>query len=160
MPKPNALVKISGDLLQNKKVINWLRVVSKKYSVVVLVGGGTQINNEFAKHGWPIEFGPLGRITKTLEKKLVASNILERNQAIVQDLFDSKKISVRVAVPIVRIADVHCQVNGDVMVLAGYNGFDRIFILTTKERSKKKGEKFFKLDTVFGNLEKIEIVSF
>ncbi len=165
MTKPNALIKVSGNLLKNKKVIDWIKKIDKKYSIVILIGGGEQINKAFKKKGFKIKFGPLGRITKTLEEKQLARDVLEKNQATVQDMLDKKGISARVIIPVLDIATVLCHVNGDIEILAAYNGFNKIFALTLKKNVEKKktwlkelAKSFVHIDS--GNLKKIEILGF
>ena len=102
MAKQNALIKISGSLLKDKKAIAEIKKISKKYSTVLLIGGGEQINKAFEKKGWKVKFGPLGRITKTLEEKQLARDILEKNQEIVQDMIDELGIGARVIIPVGR----------------------------------------------------------
>ncbi|MCH7552286.1 hypothetical protein IIB49_02760, partial [Patescibacteria group bacterium] len=59
MSRKNCLVKISGDVL-NDKVFDWIKRLTDEYFVVLCVGGGTQINEAFKKAGFSIEkFGPL-----------------------------------------------------------------------------------------------------
>ncbi len=165
MIKPNALIKVSGNLLKSKKVIDWMKKIDKKYSMVILIGGGEQINQAFKKRGIKIKFGPLGRITKTLEEKQLARDVLEKNQAIIQDMIDEMGISARVIIPVLDIASVLCHVNGDIEILAAYNGFEKIYVLTLKSNVEKKktwlkqlAQSFKHIDS--GNLDKIEIVGF
>ena len=131
-----------------------MKKVEKKYSLVVLIGGGTQINEAFRKAGLKVQFGPLGRITKSLVEKQLARSVLEKNQAIVQDLLDKKGISARVIIPVEEVASVLCHVNGDIKVLSAYNGFDKIFMLTTKDKVKKKKAWLEHLAECFGHIEK------
>jgi len=138
MAKPSAFVKISGSLLGNPAVIEWLRELTKIYFVAVCIGGGDQINEAFKQRGFPIIFGLLGRITVSLEERQLARDILEQNQAFVQDLFDENGISARAIIPVEDIGSVLCHVNGDILLLAAYNGYDKLFLLTTKDRVKKK----------------------
>lgn len=163
--RKNAFVKVSGNLLGKREVIEWLRKVSKNYFIVICIGGGEQINEAFRKKDFSIKFGPLGRITKSLEEKQFARDILERNQTLVQDLIDGEGISAQVVIPIRDIASVLCHENGDLMILSAYNGFDKCFILTLKERVVKKKLWLKQLAKCFsyigeGKLDKIEVVGF
>jgi hypothetical protein len=166
MAKPNAFVKISGSLSKKKKeVIEWLKNISKQYFLVICPGGGEQINEAFKARGFKVKFGPLGRITDSLEEKQLARNVLEKNRAMIQDLVDEAGINARVIIPVDEIATVLCHVNGDVKLLAAYNGFDKLFILTEKDRVKKKKLWVKKVAKVFeviekGGLDKIEVVGF
>ncbi len=166
MAKLNVFVKISGDLLENLKVLNWLREMGKIYSLVVCVGGGTQINEAFSQHGYKNNFGLLGRETKTLPERQLARDILEQNQALVQDLFDDNGISGRVIIPVEDIGGVLCHINGDIMLLAAYNGYDKIFVLTEDgKRVTTKKEWLARLSQALrtgedGDLSKIEVIGF
>lgn len=148
-----AFVKVSGDLVTRKDVIRWLKNLAKDYFPVVCIGGGTQISAEFKKRGFPVTFGPLGRETKTFHERQAARDILERNQAKIQDILAEQDISATVIVPILDIGSVLCHVNGDVFVRTAYLGFDRLFILTRKDRLAKKKKEF-------KNLPKIKVIGF
>lgn len=165
MAKPNAFVKISGNLLEKEEVIEWLKELSRQYFIAICIGGGEQINEAFKEKGFSIKFGPLGRITESLEERQLARDILEKNQAFIQDLVDEKGISARVIIPVDDIATVLCHQNGDVKLLAAYNGYQRLFILTSKDMVKKKKLWVKRVTKVFeviekGKLDKIEVIGF
>lgn len=167
MAKPNGLVKISGNLLENEKVLEWLKELSKHFSLAILIGGGKQINEAFKKRGFENNFTPMGRVTESLDKRQLARDILELNQAVIQDLIDepARDIHARVIIPVMDIATVLCHVNGDVYVLAAYNGFDKIFVLTEESGVEKKRAWLKQLAKCFehiekGELEKIEVIGF
>ena len=165
MAKPNVLVKISGNLLEKEEVIEWLKEISEQYSVVILIGGGEQINEAFRERGFEIRFGPLGRITKSLEERQLARDILEKNQALIQDMIDEKGINARAVIPARDIATVLCLENGDVFVLSAYNGFDKIYLLTLMSNVDKKLLWLEQLAKCFkhieeGELDKIEVMGF
>lgn len=56
-----AFVKISGDMISSKKVIEWLRDIAAEYFTVICCGGGTQISKALAENKIDFKFGPLGR---------------------------------------------------------------------------------------------------
>ena len=59
--------------------------------MVILVGGGTQINRAFEEAGLkPGKHGPLGRETNSFKERQLARDTLEYNQAELQDLLASK----------------------------------------------------------------------
>jgi hypothetical protein len=153
MLRKTALIKISGDLVNNDETIEKIREISQEYFTAVLIGGGTQISEAFKQKGFPIKFGPLGRETETIEERQLTRDVLEKNQAEIQDFLAEKKIMATVIVPIREIASVLCPVNGDVFVLEAYIGYDKIFIFTLKERAEKKRDEFEKYP-------KIEIIGF
>ncbi|MDD3072570.1 MAG: hypothetical protein PHH17_01820 [Candidatus Pacebacteria bacterium] len=153
MSRKNCLIKMSGDTI-NIDVLHWIKELSQKYFVVVCVGGGTQINEAFTTAGFPIgEFGPLGRETKKLEERQLARNILEKNQAEVQDRLANLGVHASVVIPVINIGTVLCHVNGDQFILSAYHGFDVLYIVTTKEREEKK-------KSLFSRYPKIQIISF
>ena len=170
MAKKNGIVKISGDLLHDKEVREAVRVrlrkIAEQYSLVIISGGGTDINKAFKERGFDIKFCPLGRVTDTLEQRQLARNILEQNQAAEQDMLDEDEISARVVIPMREIGTVLCPENGDLMFLSAYLGFDKGFIFTKKERVEAKKSWLVKIAQAFehiergGELEKIEVVGF
>jgi len=153
MFRKTALIKISGDLIKNNEVIEKIRKVSDEYFTAVLIGGGTQISQAFQERGFEVKFGPLGRETNSLEERQLSRDVLEKNQAEIQDFLSEKGVHVAVIIPIRDIASVLCPVNGDVFVLEAYLGYDKIYILTLKEREQKKKIEFEKYP-------KIEIIGF
>jgi len=153
MPRKNCFVKISGDVLGDR-TLEWIKQLCQEYFVVVCVGGGTQINEAFRKAGFPVrEFGPLGRATATLEEKQLARNVLEQNQAAVQDRLADMGVHASVVIPAIEIGTVFCHVNGDKYLLSAYHGFDILYVVTTADRVEKKKEQF-------APYEKIKVIGF
>ncbi len=142
MSRKNCLVKVSGDMFNND-VLQWIKKLSQRYFVVVCVGGGTQINEAFTKADLPVDdFGPLGREASSFKERQLARDILEKNQAEIQDRLNEIGTHVTVIIPVLDIGSVLCHVNGDQFVLAAYHGFDVLYIVTTCQRAAKK-KKFF-----------------
>jgi hypothetical protein len=136
-------------MLANKLCVEWISGLSQTAYVVVCVGGGTQINEEFAQRGFPVtEHGPLGRETETFEQRQIARDILEKNAAALEDLLSAKGIHVRVEIPVLNFGGVLCHVNGDLMVRAVYLGYDEVIILTTPDRYDEKRAAFAELPKV------------
>ena len=163
MSKPNALVKVSGDLLDNLELVDWIKVLTKEYAVTVLTGGGKQINNHFKQcRGHVVTIGPLGRETNTLRDQQAARDILEENRIIFQDYFDRTGLTVRTVIPVLFVNGIICHVNGDLYALFAYNGFKKVFITTLPERVKGKEKYFAALAQSLGNgpLKKLEIKGF
>jgi hypothetical protein len=153
MPRKNCFVKISGDMLSND-VLNWIRELSQEYFVVVCVGGGTQINEAFAEAGLPVgKFGPLGRKTSCLKEKQSARDVLEKNQAEIQDRLAEVDVRISVVIPVIEIGTVLCHVNGDQFALSVYHGFDILYVVTTNDRLEKKKE-------FFAPYKKIQVIGF
>ncbi|MDI6778495.1 MAG: hypothetical protein QMD77_04920 [Patescibacteria group bacterium] len=151
--RKTVFVKISGDMISHTSVIYWLKKLTKDYFVVICAGGGSQISQEFEKRGWTIKFGPLGREIKTFKQKQVARDILERNQALVQDRLAKEGISANIIIPVLDIGTVLCHVNGDIFTKAAYLGFDKLFIVTLEKRKKVKADSF-------RDFPKIKVVGF
>jgi hypothetical protein len=162
---PKVFVKMSGNLLKNKKVVDWLRKISEKCFVAICVGGGTQINRAFKQKGFAIRFGPLGRITDSTAERQLAGIVLTKNRANVLEVLEKRGISARVIVPLDEIAGVSCPVNGDLKLLTAYNGYDQLFLFTTKKRVTQKRLWLKRVAQAFGapqkgKLDKIKVVGF
>ena len=136
------------------EMLKWVKQLSKNFFIVICVGGGTQINKAFMEAGLPIKkHGPLGRETNGLREKQLARDILENNQAEIQDRLADMGVQANVVIPVMEIGTVLCHVNGDQFVLAAYHGFDVLYVVTTKEREKEKSE-------FFAPYKKIKVVTF
>ena len=150
---PNIFVKVSGDEYSNPKFLTWLQRLTKKGWVVICIGGGTQISAAFDAKGYKTTFGPLGRETKTFGERQTARNVLEENQAALQNALFRKGIRVAVELPVVYVGTVLCHVNGDLMVRLAYLGFNKLYVVTTPERRARKA-------TEFADLPKVKVVAF
>lgn len=154
MYQDNVFVKVSGDLFLREDVLSWLKILSQRKSVVVCVGGGTQINNAFRLKGFPVaKHGPLGRQTNCSEERVLAKSILEKNRGKMIQEFKKRKINSLVIIPVLKIGKVLCHVNGDTMILTSYIGFDELFVLTLEDR-------VFDKILQFKGLHKIKVVGF
>jgi len=139
MVKPNALVVESGNLIERKEVLKWLKAQQKKYHLTLYIGAGEQINQAFKAAGYKIKFCPLGRVCDTLEERQLCEQIARENQAIIQDQLDRNGISARVMIPFDSADDVLTPLNGDLIIFFRYlGGYDKIFRLTTAGRVKDK----------------------
>lgn len=142
MSRKNCLIKLSGDCLEGS-VLEWIRELSRTHFVVICVGGGTQIKEAFVKAGFPSEnYGPLGRETKSFAERQLARDVLERNQATLQDRLAEENIPALVVIPVLEIGNVLCHVNGDQFVLTAYLGYDAVYVVTLPEREAKKRKDF------------------
>ena len=152
--KLSVFVKASGDLFYRRDVIEWIRKLAAEYYVVILVGGGTQINEAFEEAGFEVgKHGPLGRETKNLAEKQLARDVLEINKDVLQDLLASHGISAFVEKPVWEVAGVLCHINADIFTLAVYHGFDKLFVLTLESRVQAKEQELKKY-------RKIKVVGF
>ena len=153
MSRKNCFVKISGDMFSDD-VLNWIKKLSQEYFVVVCVGCGTQINEMFVKAGLPVgKFGPLGRENVNLKEKQLARDVLEKNQAEIQDRLVGLGVHASVVIPVIEVGTVLCHVNGDQFILAVYHGFDVLYVVTTKDRVEKK-------KSFFASYNKIQVIGF
>ncbi len=116
----NCLVKLSGDMIPlNPSLLGWVDTLSKEYHLVILVGGGVQINHEFVTRGIPLkEHGPLGRELSSFKERQIARNVLEDNQKKVQDELSAAGIHCTVEIPVIYVGTVLCHVNGDQYILS------------------------------------------
>jgi hypothetical protein len=154
MLKKNCFVKISGDACFNDDVLKWLKQLSRLHSLVVCVGGGTQINEAFVRAGLPVgEFGPLGRETASLQEKELAKDVLKKNRIEMKKRLADLGVNANVVIPIIDIGGVPCHVNGDQLILTAYHGFDLLYVITTKDRIKSK-------QTFFAPYKKIRVIGF
>lgn len=154
MSRKNCFIKMSGDMILSKDTLDWIKKLSQEYFVVVCVGGGTQINEAFLAAGLSVgEFGPLGRETSIMGEKQLARDVLERNQAEIQDRLAGLGVHASVVIPVIEVGTVLCHVNGDQFVLAVYHGFDVLYIVTTNDRLEKK-------KSFFSPYKKIQVVGF
>jgi len=145
----NILIKSSGDVLNNKKLIGFIKNKAKKSRVVVICGGGTQISEALIKAGYKIKYDEYGRITKTTKEKNIVKKVLEKHKKELEKIINSK--NAKVAIPILKVEGAECHINGDNMVKACYLGFNSIYIFTLKGRIRGKQE-------IFKNYPKVKII--
>ena len=141
-------VKISGDLLCSDNVVKWLNKLQLNHEITVCCGGGVQINQEFEARGYPIHYGPLGREAENDEQRGVATDVLKKNRAEIEALLHQSGVKATVVIPTLMIGGTECPVNGDLLVLTAYLGFDECFVLTLKSRVTEKQAQFSKYPRV------------
>ena len=144
MPRKTVFIKVSGDLvdkINEKNILIWLKTITQKSFTAICTGGGKQINEAFKERGYPIEFGPQGRITNTFEERQLARDVLEQNQTLVQDLLAKNGIMATVIIPVLDIASVLNHINGDDIARFA-TGYDEAYILTLKSRARDKKKQF------------------
>ena len=139
----NVLFKVSGDLHEHPRVIDFIKQKSKDSYVVVICGGGTQINKAITKAGYKINFSDQGRITATLEERQIARDVLEKIQTEMQEDFIRQGINAHVWKPVINVSSLIVHINGDIAVQTLYLAFDEIYVYTLTERLRKKMD-FFK----------------
>ncbi len=147
----NILVKVSGDIIKNSRFAKFVIDLAKKYFVVVVVGGGTEISERLSRAGYKIVFDDIhGRITESWEERKIAREVLEENTKVLQDFFVGKGVFVVPA--IIDITGVTCHINGDNYIKSAYLGFDKLYVFTLKNRVVKKKQ-------IFKDYSKVEIIS-
>ncbi|MFH1745054.1 MAG: hypothetical protein ABH881_02705 [bacterium] len=139
MERRRCFIKISSHILYEEDIIKLIRTISKDHFVVICVEGKTQIDQAFAEKGFPqYDFSSLNRETKSFEERQSARNILEINQMKMQKLLRAENIHANVIIPIKDCGTILCHPNGDQFVFDFYPDFDRLFVITTKDRVNKK----------------------
>ena len=141
MAKKTAFVRMSGDLVGNENVIDWIRGKASKFFTVICVGGGKQINEAFEEKGIAIKFCPQGRIMSNFVEKKILRGILNKNQFRMERDLREKGILAKVIIPVIEIASVDCYISGDEFARIAV-GYDKIYILTLKDRMEEKMKKF------------------
>ncbi len=149
----NCLIKISGDLLHRKDVLDWIAAKQTEFNLTICCGGGVQINLAFKRWGFRVKYGPLGRETESPEQLHLATKVLEENRHSADSLLRTSGITATTIIPVIKVGNVDCPINGDQLVLASYIGFDSLFVLTLQSRVALKQGKF-------GGYPKISIFGF
>ncbi len=157
MARIKSFVKVSGDEFRNPGFHVWVAGLPKEDNITICVGGGTQINEEFARRGFPVrKHGPLGREAETPEQYQVATDVLTANATELSNTllldFGVHARAIRTIMPILTIGGKSCHVNGDLMVCAAYLGYDKLFVITTKSRQKAK-------TMAFAHLPKVQVIA-
>jgi len=150
MKNQTVFVKVSGDLLNSPAFLKKLEEIGRNVlKLVICVGGGTQINEALTQAGFKVgKHGPLGRELKTTEERQIAKDVLNRNCAELRDYVNATALGADVIIPVLGLGGVICHVNGDLFVKAVYNGFDRLYVFTMKDRVVAKAKEFNHLPKV------------
>lgn len=144
------MIKVSGDLVRRQKFLDFAIKKAEHNYVVVICGGGTKISAALKEAGYEIKFDELGRrITKTWEERKIMRDVLEKQEKELQDNFVGKGILVKS--PILHAGSVLCPINGDDLVKAYELGFDKIYVFTTRKRTKNK-------KAIFEKWKKVKII--
>lgn len=135
------LIKTSGDVSGDKKLVEFAKRKAKTNNkVVIICGGGTQINHDLLQAGYKVKFGIHGRILKSNKEEKIVRKVLEEERRGLEKKIKDKNITV--LSPILFAGSIHCHINGDNMIKAFYLGFDEIYVFTLKNRIKNKKEIF------------------
>ncbi len=142
------LIKVSGNVNDNKVFLDFVDEKSKKDKIVIICGAGTQINKALIKEGYKINFGKQGRIIKSLKENEITQKILEEEKKKLKKKLNNK---IYVKTPLIKIDSIECNINADKLVKTYYLGFDEIHVFTLKKRIKSKEE-------IFKNYSKVKII--
>ncbi|MCK4650402.1 hypothetical protein KAT36_04190 [Candidatus Pacearchaeota archaeon] len=145
----NILIKVSGDVIEKKEVLNFIRKKARENYVVVICGAGTKIGKVFDKKGCKIKFNEHGRVTETFKERQIVRDVLEDEQRKLQDRLIGTGVSV--IIPIIKLGSVLCHINGDAYVKAGYLGFDEMYVFTLRDRIKGK-------EKIFNGFSKVKVI--
>ncbi|MFA4890644.1 MAG: hypothetical protein WC587_03415 [Candidatus Paceibacterota bacterium] len=132
----NILIKISGDLIRDDKVLNFIKRKSKNARVVVLVGAGSDISNSLIEKKINFKFTGIGRIIKNVKGKEVARKILSKNKKELQNKLAKEKIKAIVEIPVIKLGNILCHINGDILAAGCSVNFDETNVITQKGRNK------------------------
>lgn len=136
MPK-NILIKVSGDLVKRKKVIDFIKGKATKNFVVILTGGGSDISFLLKKAGIDFKFTTAGRVIKNFHGRQLARDVLEKKQKMLQNKFIRLSIRAVAEIPVINLGGILCHLNGDNLAEACSVNFDETYVVTRKGRNKK-----------------------
>lgn len=143
----NILIKGSGDVTDSKEFFDFVVKKAKKNYTALIPGAGTKISAALKEAGFKIKFDKLGRrVTKTWKERLIMRDVLEQEQARLEQKFVGK--GVVILPPILYGGSVLCPINGDDLVKAYDIGYDEKYVFTKKDRVEEKVKKFKDYPTV------------
>ncbi len=134
------LVKISGDLIENEEALDFMRGLRQSHlpgvdqpHIVVIVGGGSEINEMLKVAKYKIEFKDGHRVHENDISRNLAAAVLHDNQSTLEIKLPP---TYSVIVPIIISGSVNCHVNADDYLRMLAPNFDEAFCLTQKGRTK------------------------
>lgn len=142
------LVKVSGSLIRDKRFYDWLPPsISSFNRRFILCGGGDSITEALKERGIPYTFGLHGREISSLEGKLLAKQVLEEGREFVMQKLGEMGLHAVVLIPVNNITGEHK--NGDEYALAISPKFDKVYLVTLKERDKSLLENPPRVEAVY-----------
>ncbi len=134
----DVLIKISGDLIQNKGAGDF--ILSKANhkdnpNVTVICGGRTQINKHLEVHHIEPTFEDGIRIHETDESAWLARSVLWHNRANLYNMLQHPD-NVEILVPCQVIRDHICHFDADEYFRILHHNFDEAYCLTKTGRTK------------------------
>lgn len=131
------LIKISGDLIRNKAALQWIRDRQPRdYQTVIIVGGGTQINERLDDLKMKYYFKDGIRVHQTHASKYQAMSVLLDNRIILEKELQYRQ-HMFIVIPCIVLKDIICHYNADDYLRLLAPSFDDGFCLTVKGRAKK-----------------------
>ena len=147
--KRDALVKISGDLLQNKEVFEELSRLSKTYNVFIICGGGTAVSKKLKEKGIPFSFKNGSRIIRSYTGRELACKVLEEQAVGLRNELSLRKITATVWAPLLEYKSKIFRINADDYFIALSPNFITHVCFTKKGRDKSR---------LRGCIEKLRVV--
>ncbi|MFC1595150.1 hypothetical protein ACFL3E_01855 [Patescibacteria group bacterium] len=112
----NILIKVSGDTSNHRKVLAFIKRRAKTNFVVVICGGGSQVNKALREAGFTPNFDEHGRMAETWKERKIARDALEQEQNRLQNQLIGS--GAYVEAPYLEAGPVLCPINGDNLVIA------------------------------------------
>ena len=144
------LIKASGDVIEKTTFYDWLfTITNSSDSLFILCGGGTSITKALQKQGIEYEFFPTGREIKNEKGRIIAEDILREQKRLTEEQLNQRGIKATVFIPVFKLGDKVCHVNGDSYAMALYPSFNKIFIVTLRGRNKSFPNDLDKIEVVY-----------
>lgn len=144
------LIKASGDVLNKDDFYVWLlSITNSENHLFILCGGGTSITEALQKQGIQYEFLPTGREIKEEKGRLIAKEILEKQKDLTEKRLRKVGVKAIVFIPVLKLNDKICHINGDAYTTALYPSFDKIYVVTLKGRNKVFLNGFKKIEAIY-----------
>lgn len=128
------LVKVSGSLLKHVEVFQQLKGMDGYHDLEIFVGGGEQINEAFAAHGYPITFGPFDRECRSDEERERAKKVLLDNARRFRNELSMFGIKATVSIPVFAQGNM----NADWLPIIFYDGFEEFHVFTLSKNVENK----------------------
>ena len=138
------LIKVSGDLIYNKKVLNEIKDISgdKSKTVHLIYGFGTIFSNALTERKIPFKY--VNDIRETTDGGLrIGLNISNDIETYLRRYFNN---SISLISPIENRDGKIINTNADEIVMQHYHEYDKVIIYTLKNRIKEKFNKINNLE--------------
>lgn len=134
------LVKVSGDLIDNREAILFVESLSEvnNFDIVVIVGGSTQISKALVDAGFDVAFQDGHREHESSESKKLATKVLQGTLNKFRDNLSDNFLGVLTS-PIISIEmgrSAYNHVNADEYLRILAPNYEHVYCLTKKGRKK------------------------